>query len=354
MIIECPACHTRYRTEDSLAITEATLFECSREQCGHVFPYLVESLRAAESKPLLEDPLLQPTESPAATPIPSSGHEVSLEPPQSSFLDVDETDDPSPVTPFPDPPSLGRPPVQPTAATKRVEKDFTDPEDFALGFPRAPAPVSPSALGSTTMDNKLRSDSPKRPTPTRPRPRPVPVTTFSIWPVLGLLVLFVVGYYLLGNRWRTNLADTEGMLARLPFVGSSFVASQFSPQHIVLSDLKSGFWVTKDSKRVFAIAGKATNNASVPASMIQIEGQLHDINGGTIEQRIISCGMGTPAESLPTLTTHEINVLQGLVPPKQFHVAPGQTVNFLIVFPNPPAAVTELSCRVATAQFSTS
>jgi len=172
--------------------------------------------------------------------------------------------------------------------------------------------------------------------------------------VLGLLILLVVGYYLLGNHWRTNLADTESMLTRLPIVGSSFIASQFSSHHIVLSDLKSGFWVTKDSKRVFAISGKATNNASVPASMIQIEAQLHDIDGGTIEQRVISCGMGTTAESLPTLTTHEINVLQGLMPPKQFHVPPGQAVNFLIVFPNPPTTVTELSCRVATAQFSTS
>jgi hypothetical protein len=172
--------------------------------------------------------------------------------------------------------------------------------------------------------------------------------------VLGLLVLLVAGYYFLGNRWRTNLADTENMLASLPVVGSSFAASQFSPQHIVLSDLKSGFWVTKDSKRVFAISGKATNNAPVSASMIQIEGQLHDVEGKTIDQRIISCGMGTTAESLPTLTTHEIDVLQGLVPPKQFHVPPGQAVNFLIVFPTPPTTVAELSCRVATVQFSTS
>jgi len=122
----------------------------------------------------------------------------------------------------------------------------------------------------------------------------------------------------------------------------------------MLSDVKSNFWLTKDSKRVFAISGKATNNAAVPASIIQIEGQLHNGEGETIEQRVISCGMGTAAESLPTLTTREINVLQGLVPPKQFHVPPGQSVNFLIVFPNPPETVTELSCRVATAQFGAS
>jgi hypothetical protein len=118
--------------------------------------------------------------------------------------------------------------------------------------------------------------------------------------------------------------------------------------------VKSGFWVTKDSKRVFAISGKATNNASVPASAIQIEGQLHNLDGETIDRRTISCGMETTAESLPSLTTREISVMQGLAPPKQFHVPPGQSVNFLIVFPTPPTDVTELSCHVATAQFSTS
>ena len=353
MIIECPACHTRYRTDDSLAITEATLFECSREQCGHVFPHLPESPKETASEPFLEDPLVQSIDASQAAPIPPVVQERAVEPPP--LLDEDAADEPFfSTTPPPIPPSPNRPPVQSPPVTPRVEKDFFEAEDFTLGGTGAPTPVPSAAVSSTTMENKFRSDPLKRSPQTRSRPRPVPVTTFSIWPVLGILVLIVAGYYLLGNRWRTNLVDTESMLAHLPFVGSSFVADQFTSQHIVLSDLKSGFWVTRDSKRVFAISGKATNNASVPASMIQIEAQLHDIDGGTIEQRIISCGMGTTAESLPTLTTHEINVLQGLVPPRQFHVLPGQTVNFLIVFPNPPTTVTELSCRVATAQFSTS
>lgn len=354
MIIECPACHTRYRTDDSLTITETTLFECSREQCGHVFPYLPGFPKEASSEPLLEDPLSQFTDAPQATSRPPIAPEHTVEPP-SQLVEEDTADEPFfSTTPSPLPSSPSKPRRQSPPVVSGVKPDFSEAEDFTLGGTSAPTPTPPAAVSSTTMENKFRNDPLKRSPQVRSRPRPVPVTTFSVWPVLGLLVLLVVGYYLLGNRWKTNLADTENMLAQLPVVGSSFVASQFSPQHIVLSDVKSGFWVTKDSKRVFAISGKATNNAPVPASMIQIEAQLHDIEGGTIEQRVISCGMGTTAESLPTLTTHEINVLQGLVPPKQFHVPPGQTINFLVVFPNPPTTVTELSCRVATAQFSTS
>jgi len=336
VIIECPACHTRYRTDNSLVVTESTLFECSRDQCGHVFPYLPDSLQETASRPLIEDPLVEP-----------SG------PPLTASSLQQEAEDPPPVAPLPKPhPSL-KAPVSPPQAMKNLVEDFTEPEDFSLDPPILSSPSSSPLLSAATEE--IQRDNPvKRSPPSRPRPRPAPISTFSIWSVLGLLGLLVVGYYFLGSRWRTNLGNTEGMLAHFPFVGSSFVASQFSPQHIVLSDLKSGFWTTKDSKRVFAISGKATNNASVPASTIQIEGQLHNVDGETIEQRTISCGMGTTAESLPTLTTHEISVLQGLMPPKQFHVAPGQSVNFLIVFPDPPAAVTELSCRVATAQFGTS
>jgi hypothetical protein len=239
---------------------------------------------------------------------------------------------------------------------KNIPEDFSEApeaEDFSLDSPLLSSPVPPRL--PPTASEEIRRDNPaKRPPSSRPRPRPVPVSTFSIWPVLGFLGLLVVGYYFLGNRWQTNVADTEGILASLPFVGSSFVASQFSPQHITLSEVKTGFWVTKDSKRVFAISGKATNNASVSASSIQIEGQLHNVDGKTIDQRTISCGMETTAESLPSLTTREISVMQGLAPPKQFHVPPGQSVNFLIVFPTPPSDVTELSCRVATVQFGAS
>ncbi|MBM4255698.1 MAG: DUF3426 domain-containing protein [Deltaproteobacteria bacterium] len=335
MIIECPACHTRYRMESSVSVTDATLFECSREQCGHVFSYLPESSpQTPAAPPLMEDPPVEPTDAFVPDPALSTAEDSPLMPPTS-------------------PPSFSqRTPAQPSLA-KDNNQAFSTAEDFSLDSPALSSPVT--SFPSSATNDAIRRDNPvKRSASLRPRPRPTPVSTFSIWPMLGLLGLLVIGYYFLGNRWRTNVTDTEGMLARLPVVGSSFVASQFSPQHIVLSDVKSGYWVTKDSKRVFAISGKATNNASVAASTIQIEGQLHDIDGETIDRRTISCGMETTAESLSSLTTREINVMQGLAPPKQFHVPPGQSVSFLIVFPSPPPTITELSCRVATAQFSTS
>ena len=350
MIIECPACHTRYRTDGSLSITDSTLFECSREQCGHVFSYFPESPRetGADSPP--GKPFVDPPDAQDAEPYLTVDDDFSPSPPPSL---VRTSDEPAAVLSSSRPASPTKASVSTPQMTKSFTDDFTDPEDFSLEPPSLSS-LAPPAPPSVTNEEVRRNEPRRRATPPHQRPRPTPLTVVSVWPVLGFFLLLVLGYYLLGNRWRTNIIDTESMLARLPLVGSSFVASQYSPQNITLSEVKSGFWVTKDSKRVFAISGKATNNAAVPASLIQIEGQLHNIDGETIDQRIISCGMGTTAESLPTLTTREISVLQGLVPPKQFHVPPGQSVNFLIVFPNPPPAIAELSCRVATAQFGAS
>ena len=39
MIIECPACHTRYCIESTEVIDPSTFFECPQEGCRCVFPY---------------------------------------------------------------------------------------------------------------------------------------------------------------------------------------------------------------------------------------------------------------------------------------------------------------------------
>ena len=39
MIVECPACHTRYRIESAEVLDDSTFFECPQDGCRHVFPY---------------------------------------------------------------------------------------------------------------------------------------------------------------------------------------------------------------------------------------------------------------------------------------------------------------------------
>jgi Protein of unknown function (DUF3426) len=137
----------------------------------------------------------------------------------------------------------------------------------------------------------------------------------------------------------------------LPLLGSLFTDERFSARHIALIELKGDFWTTKDSRRVFAISGKAVNTAFLPARSVQVEGAVYDANGKLVGQRVIFCGTETTATALESLTVREIGILQNLVPPKQFNVPAGQSVNFLIVFTSPPPTVAEFSSRVVAAQF---
>ena len=329
MIVECPACHTRYRTDDSVDLNEDTLFECSREQCGHVFPSTPDLFRKGP-----------PEEPPVILPPPDIAAE------QGSLRQPLKEDHPAKVPLSPQSVRRQSPAVQPP---EEWSETFDEPEDFAPLTPEQEAFSSSSPMHSSRLDEENEDE-----VSSRSRPQPTPETTITLWRVLALLALLVLGYAGLEKYCRSHIAGTEAVLAHLPLVGSYFLANRFSAQHISLSDLNSGFWLTKDRKRVFAVSGKATNNAAVPAYTIQIEGELYNTEGKMVGHRLIYCGTETASEVLPNLTTREIGILQNLVPPKQFNVPAGQSVNFLLVFTNPPPTVTELSYRVAAAQFGAS
>lgn len=336
MIVECPACHTRYRINDSATLNESTLFECTQDRCRQVFPCAPELFTGRPLEEPEDDFPVDPRIEDDATPddpreesppllhqrAPTSARQTSAMPP--------------PVLP----------PAQP--ATQEFLDNFDEEEDFSLEK-EEPPPIAPVAARVRHKPEIIIEDS----APSQNRVPPVPEPALPLNILFGFLGVLLLGYALLGVYGRMNIKGTEAILARLPLIGPRFIASQFSAQHITLSDLKSSLAVTKDSKRILAIAGKATNTAPVPASIIQIEGTLYDTTGKVLGQQQTFCGTETAVETLPNLTTREIGILQRLAPPKQFAVASGQSISFLIVFVNPPATVTELGGRVLTVQFRT-
>jgi hypothetical protein len=244
------------------------------------------------------------------------------------------------------PPSSPRSSPSASLSAREPLDSFNEPDEFSLDdeeeLTYPPADLHQPQEAETEADRSV---------PFRARALSSTEATLSPKLLFGFLGILTLGYVLLSLYGRTHIEETEALLAQLPVIGSRFIASQFSEQNISLSDLKSSVWVTKDSKRVLAISGKATNTAPVPAAIIQIEGVLYDTTGKVVAQQQTFCGTETAAEMLPNLTTREIGILQNLAPPKQFSVASGQSINFLIVFVTPPATVSELSCRIVTVQF---
>lgn len=317
MIVQCPACQTRYRTDSSQIIDENTRFQCTQEECGHVFSY--------------SPPLLAGLGHTSSTTSSRTTERTPPPPPIPEDLFTIPSDDPfpqeEPVLTKPIEPLDEEPPAQPEIAEAFVPTEMHFYAD------------------TEAAEEEQRS-------------RELPLTAWSkpeatISPGLFLLFLgsLVLSFGSLSTYCFYHPEHTETVLAQIPGLNTLIAGERFSAQHIILSDLKGHYQVTKDNQKVFAVSGIATNNAALPARTIQLEGAIYDKTGKVIGQRLIFCGTNIAPDRLANLTLREIGALQDLVPPKQFHVVAGGAVKFLIVFPAPSSAVKEFSGRVVTAQF---
>ena len=166
MIIECPACHTRYRTDGSLSITESTLFECSREQCGYVFSYFPESPRETGADPLPGESFVDPPDAQDAEPYLAVDDDFSPSP-SPSFART--SDEPAAVLSSSRPASPTKASVSTPQMTKSFTDDFTDPEDFSLEPPSLSS-LAPPASPSVTNEEVRRNEPRRRATPPHQRP----------------------------------------------------------------------------------------------------------------------------------------------------------------------------------------
>lgn len=323
MIVECPACRTRYRTDSAGLIEGNTFFECTQEDCRHVFPYVPSLLHGGNSTP-------------QRSPLPF--HPQSFDESEHPFLleDLPASEEAEEV---PETHRLDSP------SQKEESLSFSDsPDDLPEDLEDFPAPEVPFVTEGEDEQTPLEV------TPHQER-QAKPEVSFSLRPALLFLGLILFGHAVLAYYCLSHPDETEAMLVRLPVLGSLFATERASAQQIALLDIKGDFWLTKDGRRVFAISGKAVNDATLPARNIQVEGTIYDKEGKVIDQRVIFCGTETAPAVLERLTVREIGILQNLVPPKQFNIPAGQSVNFLLVFTNLSSIPAQLSCRVVAAQF---
>jgi hypothetical protein len=317
VIVQCPLCQTRYRTDSSHIVEETTRFQCTQEGCGHIFSY---------SPPLLAgiEPVSSPTgsrTSERSLPPPSIPEDILTIPSEDSSLEED--------------PVLTKP-IEP------LEEEPPDQPEISITF-------GPAEMHFYTDAEAAEEEQ---------RSRSLPLAAWSkpeatISPGIFLLFLgsLVLSFGLLSTYCFYHPEDTEAILAQIPVLNTLVAGERFSAQHILLSNLNGRYQLTKDNQKVFTVSGVATNNATAPAQTIQLEGAIYDATGKVVGQRLIFCGTNIAPDRLANLTLREIGALQDLVPPKQFHVDAGGAVKFLIVFPAPSSAVAEFSGRVVTAQF---
>jgi len=267
VIVECPACHTRYRTDSTTIVDEDTFFECSQESCQHVFQYTPPVLRGGENE-------AHPDTAQPAIPLP----EDSVEPkqlrdfPQEPSLAAaaarsTQTNDPQLHL---EEPKILPPPEESFPDGPFFDKEFDEPEQFSP--PEAPF----FADEEESTDERLAF--------AQPPPKPQVSEIVSLRSLLTLLTCILLGYIVLAFYCLKHIDNTEAVLGRLPVLGSLFTEERFSARHIALLEQKGNFWTTKDNRRVFAISGKAVNNALLPARSIQVEGAVYNTKGDLVNR----------------------------------------------------------------------
>jgi len=326
VIVECPLCHTRYRTESSYIIEEITRFQCTKDGCEHIFHY---------TPPLLEGVR---SDLPPFTPPVQAEVSSSLVPDEELIIPLEED-----VFPLEEA-ALTKSTEQ--SGQARIHQKLREPKELSDRSLLSKTFNSPEAPFYSDVEAAEREHIVARSARSESE-RTVSPGIFILF--LGLLIF---GNGVLGLYCFYHPATIEAVLTRLPLLGGLVAGERVSARHIVLGDLEGRYQTTKDSQKVFTISGTATNNAALAARTIQIEGIIYDAKKKVVGQRLIFCGTNISPDRLTNLTLREIGALQDLVPPKQFRVTMGDTVKFLIVFTSPPLSVAEFSSRVVTAQFS--
>ena len=80
MVVACPACHTRYRVNGSVTLAGETSFECSQEECKHIFVYNPPVLWKGNTSSDIDPPADPPIPDSPSQQEPASQNEAKQSP----------------------------------------------------------------------------------------------------------------------------------------------------------------------------------------------------------------------------------------------------------------------------------
>ena len=247
-----------------------------------------------------------------------------------------------------------------TLGTEEHADELTLPDVDAepeLPPARAPAPLTHAEepdepdeldveLRRDDHEHEIEEEAPKRPRRAR---TPPPRERAHIVPLFVFLALVAAGYGMLTSALFANPALSDKLVGRIPLIGT-LGDERLLVRKVALSDVVGSYQRIKDGKEVFVITGKALNTAPVALQGVQIAGKLFDNTGGSLDQKVISCGNVISTKVLKDLTPQEVSILQKLNPPKKFVIEPGESSTFVIVFMDPPRQAVEFTTQVVAAQ----
>jgi hypothetical protein len=148
---------------------------------------------------------------------------------------------------------------------------------------------------------------------------------------------------------RSAPATAAELLSHLPKIGDRFIPPIAPARLVAMSDVHADYLRTKGGHTALVVTGIAENVGAQALHTVQIAASLHDAAQHTLARRVVYCGNNLSAPMVAQMTPHELEFFQRLDPPKAFALEPASTSPFVIVFIDPPSAVSRFDVSVASA-----
>lgn len=170
---------------------------------------------------------------------------------------------------------------------------------------------------------------------------------------VAIFALVALGYGVVTLLIHGSPATAADILSRLPKVGDHFIMPLAPARMVAMRDVHSDYLRTKGGHTALVVTGMAQNVSERSLHAVRIAASLRDSAQHLLARSAVYCGNNLSAPMVAQMTPHELEFFLKLDPPKTFTMEPAATSQFVLVFIDPPAAVSGFDVSVASATSAT-
>jgi predicted Zn finger-like uncharacterized protein len=354
MTIECPRCHTQYRLPEARINDPKPVFKCTR--CSHVFSRGAERGQRGGTRKRDDERNLSFSfeDEEEALRGPALAQEADDEVPDyEEPLEFDEA--PAPSRRAPGSAAQQEPAFVAGISARDVSREVEAPARRSRARFEREKEDAADELGRDDEDESapllVKGRDQKRSAPIHPRRGAAASGEPSRSPLRPMaygIGAVVAAFLVLAAVLRQRPEAAIDSLSRVPLLGSLIGDDHLVVWRLQLADVEASVETIKGDRPAYVVSGTVLNTTNQSLHIIEIEGRL--LSDGVEKRRETVKAGNQSKKTIRDLSPSEVEMLLHLEPNKRFVVRPGESVGFLIVFPDPPANTTEVSCRVIDAQ----
>jgi len=157
------------------------------------------------------------------------------------------------------------------------------------------------------------------------------------------LIAVTLAYAVLSVWASTHHDEFQGLLGRIPVLGSRLAEFALDPSDVALRDVHGRYDYLKSGELAFLIRGTAVNLATEPLRRVRVEGRV----SGAEERRHVASCTDAPAD-VRKASRQMLLLMENVRETRPTSIPAGGSTACEVVFVDPPRPITELSLEVVS------